>query len=184
MRGRGLVTRLQASSTAYPRHCGQDSHEAVDIVRQGDGSDPAAVAYDTIQAAESRNADVVLIDTAGRLHTKKNLMEELRKIARVMEKVHPGSPHEVFLVLDGTTGQNALVQARQFTDAVPITGLVLTKLDGTAKGGVVVSIAGELDVPLRYIGVGEQIDDLQPFDLAGFVDALFDFSDGEVEGGE
>ena len=151
----------------------------VDIVQQGQGSDPAAVAFDTLQAAASRNADVVLIDTAGRLHNKKNLMEELRKISRVMKKVHPDAPHEVFLVLDGTTGQNAVQQAKEFTNAVPITGLVLTKLDGTAKGGVVVSIAHEMNVPLRYIGVGEQIDDLQPFDLEEYVNALFAFEEEE-----
>lgn len=149
----------------------------VDIVQQGQGSDPAAVAFDTLQAAKSRSADVVLIDTAGRLHNKKNLMEELRKISRVMKKVHEEAPHEVFLVLDATTGQNAVQQAKEFTSAVPITGLVLTKLDGTAKGGVVVSIAHELNVPLRYIGVGEKIDDLQPFKLGEFVNALFAFEE-------
>ncbi len=149
----------------------------VDIVQQGQGSDPAAVAFDTLQAAQARNADVVLIDTAGRLHNKTNLMEELRKISRVMKKVHPDAPHEVFLVLDATTGQNAVQQAREFTRAVPITGLILTKLDGTAKGGVVVSIAHELNVPLRYIGVGEKIDDLQPFRLDEFVNALFAFEE-------
>ena len=149
----------------------------VDIVQQGQGSDPAAVAFDTLQAAQSRNADLVLIDTAGRLHNKTNLMEELGKISRVMKKVHPEAPHEVFLVLDATTGQNAVQQAKEFTRAVPITGLVLTKLDGTAKGGVVVSIAHELNVPLRYIGVGEKIDDLQPFQLEEFVNALFAFEE-------
>ena len=149
----------------------------VDIVQQGQGSDPAAVAFDTLQAAQARNADVVLIDTAGRLHNKTNLMEELRKISRVMKKVHPDAPHEVFLVLDATTGQNAVQQAREFTRAVPITGLILTKLDGTAKGGVVVSIAHELNVPLRYIGVGEKIDDLLPFRLEEFVNALFAFEE-------
>ena len=153
----------------------------VDIVQQGQGSDPAAVAFDTLQAAVSRDADVVLIDTAGRLHNKTNLMEELRKISRVMKKVHADAPHEVFLVLDGTTGQNAVQQAKEFANAVPITGLVLTKLDGTAKGGVVVSIAHEMNVPLRYIGVGEQIDDLQPFNLEEYVNALFAFDEEEEE---
>ena len=153
----------------------------VDIVRQKQGADPAAVAYDTLQAAVSRNADVVLIDTAGRLHTKTNLMEELRKISRVMKKIKDYAPNEVFLVLDATTGQNALRQAKEFTNAVEVTGLILTKLDGTAKGGVVIAIARELNIPLRYIGVGEKIDDLQPFNLDAFVDALFAF-DGEEEG--
>ena len=151
----------------------------VDIVQQKHGADPAAVAYDTLQAAVSRNADVVLIDTAGRLHTKTNLMEELRKISRVMQKIKEYAPNEVFLVLDATTGQNAVQQAKEFTNAVDITGLVLTKLDGTAKGGVVISIAHELNIPLRYIGVGEGIDDLQPFKLDAFVDALFAFDDEE-----
>lgn len=149
----------------------------VEIVGQGQGGDPAAVAYDTVQAAQSRGADVVIVDTAGRLHTKGNLMEELRKIARVMGKVHETAPHEVFLVLDATTGQNAIQQAREFTKAVPVTGLVLTKLDGTAKGGVVLAIANTLSIPVRYIGVGERIDDLQPFDLNSFADALFSFEE-------
>lgn len=153
----------------------------VDIIRQNQGSDPAAVAFDTLQAAVKRNADVVLLDTAGRLHNKSNLMEELRKISRVMKKVSEYAPHEVFLVLDATTGQNAVQQAKEFTRAVDITGLVLTKLDGTAKGGVVISIANELKIPLRYIGVGERIDDLQAFRLDDYVNALFTF---EENGGE
>ncbi len=154
----------------------------VEIIQQKQGADPAAVAYDTLQAAVSRNADVVLIDTAGRLHTKSNLMEELRKISRVMGKIRDYTPNEVFLVLDATTGQNALQQAKEFTNAVDITGLVLTKLDGTAKGGIVISIAHELRIPLRYIGVGEKIDDLQPFKLNAFVDALFAFDEKGEEG--
>jgi fused signal recognition particle receptor len=152
----------------------------VEIVRQKQGADPAAVAFDTLQAAISRNADVVLIDTAGRLHTKTNLMEELRKISRVMTKIRPGTPDEVFLVLDATTGQNALQQAKEFTNAVEVTGLILTKLDGTAKGGVVIAIADELKIPIRYIGVGEGIDDLQPFDLDEYVEALFAFEEDEA----
>jgi len=148
----------------------------VDIIGQGQGSDPAAVAYDTLQAAASRSADVVIIDTAGRLHTKSNLMEELRKISRVMKKVSPDAPHEVFLVLDATTGQNAIQQAREFTRAVDVTGLILTKLDGTAKGGVVIAIARSLDIPVRYIGVGERIDDLQPFNAEEFATAMFSFA--------
>ena len=132
-------------------------------------------------AARSRNADVVLIDTAGRLHTKSNLMEELRKISRVMKKIKEDAPDEVYLVLDATTGQNALLQAKEFTRSVPITGLILTKLDGTAKGGVAIAIANGLSMPIRYIGVGERIDDLQPFALQDFVDALFSFETTEPE---
>ena len=144
----------------------------MDIIQQQHGSDPAAVAYDTLQSALARKADVVIIDTAGRLHTKANLMEELKKIRRVMAKLLPDAPHEVLLVLDATTGQNAIQQARQFSDAVGVSGLVVTKLDGTAKGGVVIGISSELSVPVKYIGVGEQINDLQVFDHDAFVDAL------------
>jgi fused signal recognition particle receptor len=131
------------------------------------------VAYDTLQSALARQADVVIIDTAGRLHTKANLMEELKKIKRVMAKLMPDAPHDVLLVLDATTGQNAIQQAKQFSDAVDVTGLVVTKLDGTAKGGVVIGISSELSLPVKYIGVGEQIDDLQVFDDESFVQALF-----------
>jgi fused signal recognition particle receptor len=145
----------------------------VEIIQQHAGADPSAVAYDTIQSAVSKNADVVLIDTAGRLHNKQNLMAELEKMTRVMRKLLPEAPHEVLLVLDATTGQNALQQAREFTKVAPITGLVLTKLDGTAKGGIVIALTNELRVPVRYIGVGEQIDDLQPFDPAEFAKAMF-----------
>ncbi|HTY36862.1 MAG TPA: signal recognition particle-docking protein FtsY [Bacteroidota bacterium] len=145
----------------------------VDIIQQAHGADPAAVAFDSLSSAISRKADVVIIDTAGRLHTKTNLMEELKKIRRVMEKRLAGAPHEVLLVLDATTGQNALQQVKQFTAAVDVTGLVLTKLDGTAKGGIVLAISQELKVPVKFIGVGEQIDDLQVFDRRAFVDALF-----------
>lgn len=145
----------------------------VSIIQQQHGSDPAAVAYDTLQSALSKNADVVIIDTAGRLHTKSNLMEELKKIKRVMSKLMPDAPHEVLLVLDATTGQNAIQQAKQFGAAVEVTGLAVTKLDGTAKGGVVIGISSELSIPVKYIGVGEQIDDLQVFDNDAFVEALF-----------
>jgi fused signal recognition particle receptor len=145
----------------------------VDIIQQQHGSDPAAVAYDTLQSALARKADVVIIDTAGRLHTKTNLMEELKKIKRVMAKLMPDAPHEVLLVLDATTGQNAIQQARQFGQAVDVTGLVVTKLDGTAKGGVVIGVSSELAMPVKYIGVGEQINDLQVFDHDAFVAALF-----------
>ncbi len=144
-----------------------------DLVRHQDGSDPAAVAFDGVEAGMARGCDIVLIDTAGRLHTKINLMEELKKIKRSINKKMPGAPHEILLVLDATTGQNALTQAKNFNDALDVTGIALTKLDGTAKGGIVVSICQSLNVPLRYIGVGEQIQDLQPFDARKFVDALF-----------
>lgn len=145
----------------------------VDIVQQQRGADPAAVAFDTLNAAVARAADVCLIDTAGRLHTKRGLMQELEKISRVIGKVVPDAPHDVWLILDATTGQNALQQAREFTKVAQLTGLIVTKLDGTAKGGVVLAIAEELQLPVRYIGVGERIDDLQPFDPVAFVEALF-----------
>lgn len=145
----------------------------VPIIQQGQGADPAAVAYDTVAAAKSRNADVVLIDTAGRLHNKTALMDELTKIKRVIGKIVADSPHEVILVLDASTGQNAMLQAKAFTQAVDITGLALTKLDGTARGGIVIGISSELNVPVKYIGVGEKIEDLQIFDRNSFVEALF-----------
>jgi len=144
-----------------------------EIVKHKDHSDPAAVAYDGIEAALARGSDVVLIDTAGRLHTKVNLMEELKKIQRTLAKKLPDAPHEILLVLDATTGQNALSQAELFNEALGITGIALTKLDGTAKGGIVVSICNTLKIPLLYVGVGEQIDDLQTFDPTQYVDALF-----------
>ena len=145
----------------------------VDIISQAHGADPASVAYDTIAAARSRDANVVIIDTAGRLHTRVNLMEELKKIKRVMKKLDDEAPHEVLLVVDGSTGQNAIQQARMFNESVGITGLVVTKLDGTAKGGIVFAITRELKIPVRFIGVGEKLEDLQPFDRQMFVDALF-----------
>ncbi len=144
----------------------------VELIRHRHGSDPAAVAYDGIAAAKARKADVVLIDTAGRLHTKSNLMEELRKVTRVIGQALPGAPHEVLLVLDATLGQNALAQARQFREMVGVTGLALTKLDGTAKGGIVVAVADELKLPVRLVGVGEGVEDLQDFQPRAFVDAL------------
>jgi len=144
-----------------------------EIVKHKEGADPAAVAYDALEAAEARNMDVVLIDTAGRLHTRVNLMEELKKMKRIITKKIPGAPHEILLVLDATTGQNALAQVRMFHDALGITALAVTKLDGTAKGGIVVSICDTLNIPLKYIGVGEKIEDLQDFDPKQFVDALF-----------
>jgi fused signal recognition particle receptor len=145
----------------------------VEIVQQHHGADPSAVAYDTVQSAIGKEADIVLIDTAGRLHTKQNLMAELEKMTRVMRKLKADVPNEILLVLDATTGQNALQQAREFTKVAPITGLVLTKLDGTAKGGIVIALTNELKVPVRYIGVGEKIEDLQPFDPAAFATAMF-----------
>ncbi|MEE4113048.1 MAG: signal recognition particle-docking protein FtsY [Desulfobacteraceae bacterium] len=144
-----------------------------DIVRHKDHADPAAVAYDSADAAISRGTDIVFVDTAGRLHTKVNLMEEVKKIQRTLAKRIPDAPHEVLLVLDATTGQNALSQARMFNEALGVTGIALTKLDGTAKGGIVVSICSSLNIPLKYIGVGESVEDLQPFDPKQFVEALF-----------
>jgi fused signal recognition particle receptor len=146
----------------------------VEIIQQQQGADPAAVAYDTLKSAISKKKDVVIIDTAGRLHNKGHLMAELEKITRVVKKLKPDAPNDVYLILDATTGQNAIQQAKEFSKVANITGIVLTKLDGTAKGGVVIPIANELNIPVRYIGVGEKIDDLQPFDPKAFVDALFE----------
>ncbi|MBM4268302.1 MAG: signal recognition particle-docking protein FtsY [Deltaproteobacteria bacterium] len=148
-----------------------------DIVHQAPGADPAAVVFDGMSAAAARGVDVVLIDTAGRLHTKVNLMEELKKVRRVVERVVPGAPHEVLLVLDATTGQNALSQARTFSDAVTVTGVVLSKLDGSARGGMAVAIRHELDLPVRYVGLGESAADLQPFDPESFLDGLLPADD-------
>lgn len=145
----------------------------VDLIRQGDGADPASVVYDAIRAAESRHSDVLLVDTAGRLHNKKNLMDELAKINRVISRELPNASRETLLVLDATTGQNAILQAREFRDAAEITGLVLTKLDGTAKGGMVLTIKQSLGIPVKFIGVGEGIDDMKPFDPDEFAEALF-----------
>ncbi len=149
----------------------------VDLIKSAEGSDPASVVFDTIQAGKARNADVIIVDTAGRLHNKKNLMDELNKIRRVIDRELPEASKEVLLVLDATTGQNAVNQAKDFKEAAGITGIILTKLDGTAKGGVILAINNELDVPVKFIGVGEQIDDLQPFDADAFAAGLFD--DGE-----
>ncbi|NGF76298.1 signal recognition particle-docking protein FtsY [Fluviicola sp. SGL-29] len=145
----------------------------VPIVQQGMGADPASVAFDTLQSAKAQDADVVIIDTAGRLHNKVNLMNELSKIKRVMDKVIPGAPHEVLLVLDGSTGQNAYEQAKQFSIATDISALAITKLDGTAKGGVVIGISDQMKIPVKYIGVGEGMEDLQVFNKMEFVDSLF-----------
>ncbi len=145
----------------------------VEVIAQQEGSDPAAVIYDAVAAAKSRKADVLICDTAGRLHNKKNLMEELKKINRIIDKEYPGAYRETLVVLDGTTGQNAMSQARQFMEVADITGIILTKLDGTAKGGIAVAIQSELGIPVKYVGVGEKIDDLQKFDSGDFVNALF-----------
>lgn len=145
----------------------------IEIIKHKSGSDPGAVAFDAVSAAQSRNADIIIIDTAGRLHTKVNLMQELQKVHRVIQKVIPDAPHMNLLVLDGTTGQNALAQAREFIKTVGVDGIVLTKLDGTAKGGSIIGIAHQLAVPVYYIGVGEGVDDLQPFDPAVFAESLF-----------
>ena len=145
----------------------------VPIIQQGMGADPASVAFDTVQSAKSQNADVVIIDTAGRLHNKVNLMNELNKIKRVMDKVIPNAPHEILLVLDGSTGQNAYEQAKQFAQATDINALAVTKLDGTAKGGVVIGISDQMNIPVKYIGVGEKMEDLQLFVKKAFVDSLF-----------
>ena len=158
------------------------AHSAgVEIISGQEGSDPAAVVYDAIQASKARHADVLLCDTAGRLHNKKNLMAELGKINRVIDREYPEAYRETLVVLDGTTGQNALAQARQFSEIADITGIILTKLDGTAKGGIAVAIHSELGIPVKYIGVGESIDDLQKFDADEFVNALFDVKDSEEE---
>jgi fused signal recognition particle receptor len=145
----------------------------VPLIRQAPNADPSAVVYDAIHTAKTRRPGVIIIDTAGRLHTKVNLMEELKKMKRIMGRELPGAPHEILLVLDATTGQNAIAQARMFKEEIGVTGIILTKLDGTSKGGIVVRIAKELNIPLRYIGVGEQIDDLRPFRAGEFVEALF-----------
>lgn len=150
------------------------AHRAnVDIIAQKEGSDPAAVIFDAVTAAKSRNVDVLICDTAGRLHNKKNLMEELRKIDRVIEREYPEAYRETLVVLDGTTGQNALAQAKEFNEVADITGIVLTKLDGTAKGGIAIAIQSELGIPVKYIGIGEKIDDLQKFNADDFINALF-----------
>lgn len=154
----------------------------VDVIKHQAGSDPAAVIYDAIQAAKARGVDILLCDTAGRLQNKVNLMNELSKIKRVISREVPGAPHEVLLVLDATTGQNAMSQAKQFREATDVTGIVLTKLDGTAKGGIIIAIRHELDIPVKYVGLGEKMDDLQPFQSEQFVYGLFkDFVDAEAQ---
>lgn len=156
----------------------------VDIIAQSEGSDPAAVVFDAVSAAKSRKTDVLLCDTAGRLHNKKNLMDELKKINRIVDREYPDCYRETLVVLDGTTGQNALAQAKQFSEVADITGIIITKLDGTAKGGIAVAIQKELGIPVKYIGVGEHIDDLQKFDPHSFVEALFSIREPEEEDAE
>lgn len=153
----------------------------VEIIAQKEGSDPAAVVFDATHAAKSRNVDSLIIDTAGRLHSKKNLMEELKKIHRIVSREAPDAHRETIVVLDGTTGQNALAQAKSFNEVADVSGIIITKLDGTAKGGIAIAIQSELGIPIKYIGVGEQIEDLQKFDADNFIDALFNVKEKEVQ---
>ncbi|MEQ2444510.1 signal recognition particle-docking protein FtsY [Pseudoflavonifractor sp. CLA-AP-H29] len=176
LKGEGRKVLLAAADTFRAAAADQleiwSQRSGVELVRQHEGADPAAVVFDAMQAAKARKTDVVLVDTAGRLHNKQNLMNELNKIGRVIDRELPGSRTETLLVLDATTGQNGLIQARQFMEAAGITGIVLTKLDGSAKGGIVIAIADALQVPVKYVGVGEGIDDLMPFEAESFVRAL------------
>ena len=176
MKGEGRRVLMAAGDTFRAAAADQleiwSQRSGVELVRQHEGADPAAVVFDALTAARARNTDVVLIDTAGRLHNKQNLMNELNKISRVVDRELPGCARETLLVLDATTGQNGLIQAKQFREAAGITGIVLTKLDGTAKGGIAIAIARELGVPVKYAGVGEGVDDLRPFDAAEFAQAL------------
>ena len=173
---------LMAAADTFRAAAGEQLTEwanraGVDIIGGAEGSDPASVIYDAVTAAKARNVDILLCDTAGRLHNKKNLMEELKKMNRIIDREFPGVHRENLIVLDGTTGQNALAQARQFGEVTDLTGIILTKMDGTAKGGIAVAIQSELQVPVKYIGVGESIDDLQKFDSEQFVNALFDIDE-------
>jgi fused signal recognition particle receptor len=181
LKDEGLKVMLAAADTfraAAGEQLTEWAHRAgVDIIGGQNGADPASVVYDAVSAAKARNVDVLLCDTAGRLHNKKNLMDELHKIYRILEREYPEAYLETLVVLDGTTGQNALAQAKQFAEVANVTGIILTKLDGTAKGGIAVAIQSELDVPVKYIGVGESIDDLQKFDANSFVNALFDIKE-------
>lgn len=180
---------LLAAADTFRAAAGEQLHEwanraGVDVIGGNEGSDPASVIYDAVNAAKARNADVLLCDTAGRLHNKKNLMEELKKINRIIDKEFPGVHRENLVVLDATTGQNALQQAKEFGEAADLTGIILTKMDGTAKGGIAVAIQSELQIPVKYIGVGETIDDLQKFDADQFVNALFNISQSDEVPGE
>ena len=183
LKGQGRKVLIAAADT-FRAAAGEQLSEwanraGVDMIGGKEGSDPASVIFDAVNAAKARKADVLLCDTAGRLHNKKNLMEELKKINRIIEKEFPNAHRENLVVLDGTTGQNALQQAREFGEVAELTGIILTKMDGTAKGGIAVAIQSELKVPVKYIGVGESIDDLQKFDADQFVDALFDVKQDE-----
>lgn len=170
-----MVAAADTFRTAAIEQLTEWAHRAnVDIIAGQEGSDPAAVVYDAVNAAKARNVDVLICDTAGRLHNKKNLMEELKKISRIINNEYPDAYIETLIVLDGTTGQNAIVQARQFSEVADISGIVLTKLDGTAKGGIAIAIQSEMDIPVKYIGIGEKIDDLQKFNPEEFVNALFE----------
>lgn len=177
---------LLAAADTFRAAAGEQLNEwanraGVDVIGGNEGSDPASVIYDAVNAAKARNVDVLLCDTAGRLHNKKNLMEELKKINRIIDREFPNAHRENLVVLDGTTGQNALQQAREFCEVADLTGIILTKMDGTAKGGIAVAIQSELQIPVKYIGVGETIDDLQKFDADQFVDALFDVAEESVK---
>src|SRR3954470_18130471 len=177
LRAQGKTVLLAAADTFRAAAIEQlevwGQRTGTDVIRQKTGADPSAVLFDALQSAKARKVDYVIVDTAGRLHTKENLMAELEKMRRTATRVVPGAPHEVLLVLDATTGQNGLEQARKFTETSGVTGIVLTKLDGTAKGGIVVAIARELNLPIRYVGVGEKVEDLLPFDAEKFIDSLF-----------
>ncbi|MDE7309910.1 MAG: signal recognition particle-docking protein FtsY [Lachnospiraceae bacterium] len=183
LKARGKKVLMAAADTfraaAIEQLTEWSNRAGVEIIAQKEGSDPAAVIFDAIQAAKARNTDVLICDTAGRLHNKKNLMEELKKINRIIEKEYSGAYRENLVVLDGTTGQNALAQAKQFMEVADITGIILTKLDGTAKGGIAIAIQSELGIPVKYIGVGEHIDDLQKFNAEEFVNALFHVTNPE-----
>ena len=185
LKGQGKRVILAAADTfraAAGEQLTQWANRAgVELIGGQEGADPASIVYDAVAAAKARNADVLICDTAGRLHNKKNLMEELRKIYRILSKEYPDAYLETLVVLDGTTGQNALAQARQFSEVANVNGIILTKLDGTAKGGIAVAIQSELDIPVKYIGVGEHIEDLQKFDPDQFVNALFDLEDDAPE---
>lgn len=186
LKNRGRKVLIAAADT-FRAAAGEQLSEwadraGVDMIGGNEGSDPASVIYDAVNAARARNVDVLLCDTAGRLHNKKNLMEELKKINRIIDREFPDAHRENLVVLDGTTGQNALQQAKEFGEAADLTGIILTKMDGTAKGGIAVAIQSELQIPVKYIGVGEQIEDLQKFDADQFVDALFDVPQEEKEG--
>ncbi len=188
LKGQGKKVLIAAADTfraAAGDQLAEWAHRAgVDMIGGTDGADPASVIYDAVNAAKARNVDVLLCDTAGRLHNKKNLMEELKKMNRIIDREFPDAHRENLIVLDGTTGQNALAQAKEFGEVANLTGIILTKMDGTAKGGIAVAIQSELNVPVKYIGVGETIDDLQKFNADEFVDALFDVKKDESETGE